>query len=111
MSEKAQQYANHRKFVPIYHFVAMPILLVNLGLEVGATVRAFSPRGLFDVAVAFALLVVALFARVFAAGAQDRVIRLEERMRMKQVLPEDMQDSVHDVYVATVSPLAETTAA
>ena len=29
MSEPAQSYKNHTKFVPAFHFVAVPILLVN----------------------------------------------------------------------------------
>jgi hypothetical protein len=44
---------------------------------------------LFLFAVGMAL--VALFARVFPLGVQDRLIRLEERLRMEQLLPQDLK--------------------
>jgi hypothetical protein len=48
------------------------------------------------VVMAFAFIVTALFARVFALKAQDRVIRLEERMRMRELLPADLQGRIND---------------
>jgi len=38
----------------------------------------------------------ALFGRVFALGAQDRVIRLEERLRLRQLLPQDLKARIHE---------------
>ena len=43
-----------------------------------------------------ALIIVASFARVFALGAQDRVIRLEMRLRMRELLPDDLQGRIND---------------
>lgn len=100
MAEVLQQdYRSHRKFVPAYHFVAFGILTINL---LWAAYRLFSGAApLFDrvlaVLVAFALLLVAFYARVFALAAQDRVIRLEERLRLAELLPADLKPRIGEL--------------
>ena len=96
MADQEQNFANHARFVPPYHYVAFPILLANLiwrvyGLFDGITVDAS-----LNALVAVALIIVALFARLFALGAQDRVIRLEMRLRLRELLPEDLQGRIND---------------
>jgi len=96
MANQGQNFANHTRFVPPFHYVAMPILLANfiwrvVGLFDGITIDAS-----LDVLVAVALIIVALLARIFALGAQDRVIRLEMRLRMRELLPEDLQGRIND---------------
>ena len=97
MSEKTpQSFANHARLVPLYHFVALPILLINLTWSAYRAVTAFSTETAIDALVAIALVIVGLFARVFALWAQDRVIRLEERLRMEQLLPDDLKGRIGD---------------
>ncbi len=81
-----QSYAKHAKFVPLYHQVLFGILLLTL---IGSLVNLYKSLGDHEriysasliAALTFALILTALFARVFALGAQDRVIRAEENMR------------------------------
>ncbi len=84
-----QNYANHRKTVPLFHFVAVPILLANFlyasyhlrwGLDLPRVMAALT---------AFALVIIAFAARVFALKVQDRVIRLEMRLKLRELLPAD----------------------
>ena len=85
-----QSFQNHAKFVPLFHFVAAPILLTNF---VWSAARAFTRPG-WDTAlaalVAAALVITLFLARVFALKVQDRVIRLEMRLRMRELLPPDL---------------------
>ena len=84
-----QSYANHQKFVPGFHYVALPILMINLIYSGYAAATSFSGDSVISLLVALALVMIGLFARLFALGAQDRVIRLEERMRLHELLPPD----------------------
>ena len=95
MAEQKQNFANHVRFVPIYHYVAAPILLLNLVWAVWS-LRSPSFEALLDALVAVALIILFLCARVFALKAQDRVIRLEMRLRMRELLPEDLQGRIDE---------------
>ncbi|MEZ5420568.1 MAG: DUF6526 family protein [Vicinamibacterales bacterium] len=92
-----QTYANHRKFVPLFHYVVLPILMVNIGLALWGVVQGPGLPSLWVLAMAIALFLGALFARVFALQAQDRVIRLEERLRMREILPADLQARIPEI--------------
>ncbi len=106
MAEKSlQTYANHTKLVPLFHYVALPILLINFVWSVSQLFGGFSFGALLAVLVAFALILIAFFARVFALGAQDRVIRLEEHLRMQAALPDDLKSRVHDFTIDQICAL------
>lgn len=92
-----QNYSNHRRFVPAFHFVVLPILAVNLIYSIYRVFRAFSWENLLLLLVAVALAIVALCARLFALKAQDRVIRLEERLRMNELLPADLRPRIGEL--------------
>ncbi len=96
-----QSYATHRKYVPLFHFVTVGILSVNLAwslhrLNQGLPEVPFFDR-LLDVAVASALILLAWFTRIFSLRAQDRVIRLEEILRMERLLPADLKARIGDL--------------
>jgi uncharacterized membrane protein YciS (DUF1049 family) len=96
MADQApQSFASHTKFVPPFHFVLMPMLFVNLGWRIYRVVYVLDQahgraQPLLDLLVAVALIMIALAARIFALQAQDRVIRLEEKLRWKEVLAPDL---------------------
>lgn len=95
MSE--QNFGNHTKWVPAFHFFALPILLFNL---IWSTHRCWSAHFSFDSIVsaftALALFVALFLGRIFALRVQDRVIRLEERLRFQQVLPPDLHPRIDE---------------
>jgi L-cystine uptake protein TcyP (sodium:dicarboxylate symporter family) len=81
-----QNYQNHARYVPMFHFVVLPLLLltfigsiVNLTHSLGDHERLYNAA--LIVALSFAGLLTAFFARVFALKAQDRAIRAEENLR------------------------------
>jgi hypothetical protein len=91
MAAAEQSFANHTRIVPLYHFGIYGILAVNLLWQAYRLVTRFSLDQVVTTLVAVALPLVALYARVFALRAQDRVIRLEERLRMQEVLPAELR--------------------
>ena len=101
MSEKSpQSYANHAKWVPLFHYVAVPLLLLNLVISLAGLLDGITLETLNRAGVAVALVLVGLFSRVNALKAQDRVIRLEERLRMERLLPNDLKPRIDDVSTA-----------
>ncbi len=95
MADQKQNFANHTRFVPAFHYVAAPILLLNVGSAV-SNLGDPSFSAVLDLLVAIALVIVFLYARVFALKAQDRVIRLEMRLRMRELLPDDLQGRINE---------------
>lgn len=87
-----QNLQNHVKFVPAFHFFSVPVFVINLGWSLyRLKTWGFSFAGIFGVLLAAALVVLVFSARRFALAVQDRVIRLEERLRYERALPPDLQ--------------------
>ena len=89
-----QTYENHTRLVPAYHMVLFGILVINLGWSVYRLYRAFSFETVVGLLLAFGLLILFFYARIFALRVQDRVIRLEMRLRMEKLLPADLQPRI-----------------
>jgi Family of unknown function (DUF6526) len=91
-----QNFENHAKYVPVFHFFILPFFLFNLVWSIVRAIRFFSAESVISAVMALALLLLALYARLFALAVQDRVIRLEMRLRMQQLLPQDLRPRVPD---------------
>jgi Family of unknown function (DUF6526) len=94
MAERTQTYKNHTRFLPPFHFFVMPVMLVNF-LNAGRHLfQQATLHNLWELVFALGLVGLALFSRVQALTVQDRVIRLEERMRLRQLLPADLHQHI-----------------
>ncbi len=96
-SEPKQSYETHRRYHPIYHFVILPILCINFLVAVAVAIRAFSILALWNVIVAFALMTLAAIVRFYATKMQDRIIRIEETLRLARVLPPEMRPRIAEL--------------
>jgi Family of unknown function (DUF6526) len=85
-----QSYKNHVRWLPAFHFFAVPVLLINTIVELRTLYNNPNRTTAFAALVAAAILAVAFLARIQALSAQDRVIRLEMRLRLQQLLPPDL---------------------
>jgi hypothetical protein len=95
MAERTQSYKSHVRWLPAFHFFVMPVLLVNF-LNSLRHLWMTPTRGTgFAVIVAAALVMLALLSRVMAVTVQDRVIRLEMRLRLAHLLPPDLQPQIN----------------
>ena len=93
MSEKKpQNYKNHAKFIPVFHYIALPLLLINFVSALLRLTQDINFYTLNDLGLAVALIIVAVFTRLFALKAQDRVIRLEEQLRRQTLLPDALNE-------------------
>jgi hypothetical protein len=86
MPAKPQTFDNHARYFPLFHFFLTPLLFLNLIYQ---AVRLYQEpsvdRAVFVLlSVVFIAMIVA--ARMQALKAQDRVIRLEERLRYRELL-------------------------
>ena len=83
--------------MPLWHFFVLPVLSANVVITALAFARHPSFRNAWIVVVAIALLVGILLSRVMPLRAQDRIIRLEERLRFERILPDDLRGRIDEL--------------
>ena len=91
MSEK-QNYANHARYFLLFHFVVIPMLKLNLLWRIFRFYQLMNLDSAWNIFLALALILLAIAARLQSLRAQDRVIRLEEKLRYERVLSQDLND-------------------
>ena len=97
MEQEPQSLKNHTKFDPPFHFFLAPVALL---LFFEAIWRLIHNQDFYTamhlVAVIWGL--VALFKmRLYSLKVQDRVIRLEERLRLKELAPAALQGRLSEL--------------
>lgn len=97
MTQPAQSFEKHARMVPLYHCVASPLILVPVLWFLWRAVADFSIEHVMTAAFGIGVLIAAFFARLFPLGVQDRLIRLEERLRMERVLPADLVPRIEEL--------------
>ena len=108
--QEPQNFSNHTRTIPLYHYVAMPLLALNL-LWTGYQLfnRLLEESGRRNAAAQFVvagvLLILVFYARIMALTVQDRVIRLEETLRMQRLLPENLRSRIGEFSVAQMVAL------
>jgi hypothetical protein len=97
MAATAQNYANHTRLDPSFHMFLLPVAALNI---LAAAWHLFRHPGLwpawfFILALAGAAAIVKI--RTYALKVQDRVIRLEERLRLSGLLAEPLRGRIGDL--------------
>jgi hypothetical protein len=90
---EVQNYKNHTRFHPPFHYFVLPILLLNIIFAVWAMIRHWPDHPhLFPWAILMSIVLFMGFGltRSYALKAQDRIIRLEEKLRFTALLPADL---------------------
>ena len=105
MAEKVPQtFANHTRFDPLYHFFAIPVFALALLaaiIHLFAHITSSDFRDNFHavalVLLASALVVTVLKLRLYALRNQDRIIRLEERLRLATLLSDRLRSRIPEL--------------
>lgn len=101
-----QNFANHTCYVPLYHGVTLGILVLNLGYSIYKLAKtSLSFEAIVGLLLAVALILIFFHARLFALTVQDRVIRIEMRLRMERVLPGELKSRIGEFNVAQLVSL------
>ncbi|MCU1261855.1 MAG: hypothetical protein JWO80_4740 [Bryobacterales bacterium] len=83
---QAQTYESHTRMDPTFHYFLAPVALINVVLAIYNLTRHFTFVDSWLVILAIAFLVAVFKIRLYSLKVQDRVIRLEERLRLERVL-------------------------
>jgi len=89
-----QNLANHVRRDPLFHYFLLPIYGISLLVSLGLLVRSPGFRSFFILLFVTAVVVTGFKARLYALKVQDRVIRLEERLRLATLLPDSLRPRI-----------------
>jgi low affinity Fe/Cu permease len=98
MAEPLQQnYANHGRLDPFFHFFLVPVAAISLIVAIVNVVRFPGFGSAWLVVVSVAAVVAVFKMRLYSLKVQDRVIRLEERLRLQQLLAEPLRSRISEL--------------
>jgi hypothetical protein len=103
--EKVQNFANHNRLVPPYHMFVIPIFMINFIWRLVQLKDGITFASIMNVLLGVAFVILVLYARLFTLTVQDRVIRLEMRMRLERLLPVDLRSRIPEFTVAQLISL------
>lgn len=92
-----QNFANHVRYQPIYHFFILPVVAINVLVALWFIVRRPSLLTAWNLVFALAIVSLALVVRISALTNQNRIIRLEERLRLAQLLPDELRARISEI--------------
>src|SRR5882724_7375612 len=81
-----QNFENHTRWHPTFHFFILPVMLINFFWAVVIFVKTPGWNAGWWIVVSLALALLITFVRTYSLKVQDRLIRLEEKLRYQQLL-------------------------
>jgi hypothetical protein len=104
--QKPQSFKNHSRYVPPYHMFVFPVFMINLGWTIyHLATSSLTFESVLSVFMAAALIVLFFCARIFALTVQNRVIRLEMRLRLAELLPAELRPRIPEFSVGQLIAL------
>ena len=95
MAEKSPQtFANHARLDPPFHFFVLPVFVATWVESVVFAVRHPGFYSIWGVVLATAAITAVFKIRIYSLRVQDRVIRLEERLRLTSLMPESARPQI-----------------
>jgi hypothetical protein len=97
MAQEPQSLKNHRRFDPAFHFFLAPLGLFFLIDQIVVLVKNPDWNSALHVVAAIWAIVAVFLIRTYALKVQDRVIRLEEQLRLKGLVPAALQGRIGEL--------------
>ena len=98
MAEKpAQTYATHRRYFPLFHYVAVPILLANMVVAIAHAIRRPTPFNAWLVILSLGLVAGLVASRASTLHVQNRLIGLEMRLRLATSLAPELRSRIPEL--------------
>ena len=94
MADKPQSFQNHTRLDPLFHQFLGPLSFILLIAAVASFVRNVGWMTAFQVVAAIWAVVATFKIRLYALKVQDRIIRLEERLRMHELFSEPLKSRI-----------------
>ena len=99
-----QTYANHTRYDPLFHFFLIPVFAFGLVMSLVHFFYHLSESDFRDnfhsfllIVLAVAMLTLVFKVRLYSLKVQDRIIRLEERLRLAQLLSEPLRSRIPEL--------------
>jgi hypothetical protein len=89
-----QNFANHVRFDPPFHYFVLPVFAISWIVSVVVLVRRPCFLHFWAVIFVTAIIIAVIRSRQYALKVQDRVIRLEERLRLATLLPDSLRSQI-----------------
>lgn len=89
-----QNLKNHGRIDPPYHLILFTVLIVNLVIVVANVIHNFNVDSAWATVLSIAVFILYLKVRLYPLKVQDRVIRLEERLRLQALAPAEWHDQI-----------------
>lgn len=100
-----QSFKHHTKWDPPFHFFLSPVLLLTILFSIKHAWAYPNAMTLWLVLLSVSLSVWLLKTRIYALAVQDRLIRLEERLRMEKLLPPETMARFHELSIKQIVAL------
>jgi hypothetical protein len=98
MSEKSHQtFANHAKTDPWFHYFLIPVFLICFIWSIVFLFHGFTALHIWLVVFSLTALLLCFKTRIYSLKVQDRIIRLEERLRLHALLADPLRARVHEL--------------
>ena len=104
-TDKNQNFENHIKLDPPVHFFVMPVLAATILTSLWSLITLPSVSTLWGLVVTAALVIMVFKVRLYSLKVQDRVIRLEERLRLGALLPDALKGRISELSVSQLVAL------
>jgi hypothetical protein len=99
MAQQEQSLRHHARWDPLFHFFLGPISFAIVITTIVQAVQDFNWHSVAHIIVAIWATVAIFKIRLYALKVQDRVIRLEERVRLKELAPASFQGRIGELSV------------